>query len=92
MCRYVKDVEDMAEWLLNQLKSLGVTNAEKRAIGSHTLEGKEVPLPPVIIGQLGNDPKKVSSTPRSGPWRNETLELTIRKPCSSTVTTMSSPH
>lgn len=55
---YVKDVEDMAEWLLNQLKSLGVTNAEKRPIGNHTLEGKEVPLPPVIIGQLGNDPKK----------------------------------
>lgn len=59
--RYVQDVEDMAEWLLNQLKSLGVTNAEKRKIGSHTLEGKEVELPPVIIGQLGNDPKKVSS-------------------------------
>jgi Cys-Gly metallodipeptidase DUG1 len=52
----------MAEWLLNQLKSLGVTNAEKRKIGSHTLEGKEVELPPVIIGQLGNDPKKVSSS------------------------------
>lgn len=51
----------MADWLLDQLKALGVT-AEKREIGSHTLEGKEVKLPPVIIGQLGNDPKKVSST------------------------------
>lgn len=66
MCSYVKDVEDMAEWLLNQLKSLGVTNAEKRPIGNHTLEGKEVPLPPVIIGQLGNDPKKVSCLTKIG--------------------------
>jgi Cys-Gly metallodipeptidase DUG1 len=48
----------MAEWLLQQLISLGAT-AEKRPIGQHKLEGKNVDLPPVIIGQLGNDPKKV---------------------------------
>ena len=56
---YIKDVEAMAEWLLQQLISLGV-KAEKRAIGQHKLEGKDVDLPPVIIGQLGNDPNKVS--------------------------------
>lgn len=50
----------MAEYLMEQLAALGVT-AEKRPIGKHTLEGQEVDLPPVIIGQLGNDPKKVSS-------------------------------
>lgn len=55
---YVKDVEAMGEFLLEQLTSLGV-KAEKRAIGTHTLEGKEVDLPPVIIGQIGQDPKKV---------------------------------
>lgn len=55
---YVKDVEAMGDFLLEQLTSLGV-NAEKRAIGTHTLEGKEVGLPPVIIGQIGQDPKKV---------------------------------
>lgn len=48
----------MGEFLLTQLTSLGV-KAEKRAIGTHTLEGKEVDLPPVIIGQIGQDPKKV---------------------------------
>lgn len=48
----------MGEFLLEQLTSLGV-KAEKRAIGTHTLEGKEVDLPPVIIGQIGQDPKKV---------------------------------
>jgi Cys-Gly metallodipeptidase DUG1 len=41
----------MAEWLLQQLISLGV-KAEKRGIGQHKLEGKDVDLPPVIIGQL----------------------------------------
>lgn len=49
----------MAEWLLTQLKNLGV-KAEKRGIGQHKLEGKDVDLPPVIIGQLGDDPNKVS--------------------------------
>lgn len=58
---YVKDVEAMGEFLLEQLTSLGV-KAEKRAIGTHTLEGKEVDLPPVIIGQIGQDPKKVCGT------------------------------
>lgn len=59
---YKQDVENMAEYLMEQLAALGVT-AEKRPIGKHTLEGQEVDLPPVIIGQLGNDPKKVSSCP-----------------------------
>lgn len=48
----------MGEFLLEQLTSLGV-KAEKRPIGTHSLEGKEVDLPPVIIGQIGQDPKKV---------------------------------
>lgn len=52
----------MGDFLLEQLTTLGVT-AEKRAIGTHVLEGKEVDLPPVIIGQIGNDPKKVRITP-----------------------------
>jgi Cys-Gly metallodipeptidase DUG1 len=52
----------MGDFLLEQLTTLGVT-AEKRAIGTHVLEGKEVDLPPVIIGQIGNDPKKVNITP-----------------------------
>lgn len=56
---YVKDVENMAEFLVQQLKSLGAFFVEKRPIGTHKLDGKEVDLPPVVIAQVGQDPKKV---------------------------------
>ncbi|TXT07163.1 hypothetical protein VHUM_03333 [Vanrija humicola] len=56
---YVKDVEDMAEFLVKQLTSLGV-KVEKRPIGSHKIGDTEVALPPVVIGEIGNDPKKVN--------------------------------
>ena len=49
----------MSDFLLEQLTSFGV-KAEKRMIGSHKIDGKEVELPPVIIGEIGNDPKKAS--------------------------------
>lgn len=52
------DVERMADWLVSQLTTLGA-KAEKRDIGTHELAGKQVKLPSVVIGQLGNDPKKV---------------------------------
>jgi hypothetical protein len=57
----------MGDFLLEQLVTLSVT-AEKRAIGTHVLEGKEVDLPPVIIGQIGNDPKKVRSATVRSPF------------------------
>ena len=50
----------MAEFLVQELTALGAS-VEKRPIGSHTLEGQEVPLPPVVIAQFGTDPKKVRS-------------------------------
>jgi Cys-Gly metallodipeptidase DUG1 len=56
--RYMDEVERMADWLVQQLTTLGAT-AEKRDIGTHELAGKQVKLPSVVIGQLGNDPKKV---------------------------------
>jgi hypothetical protein len=56
--RYIDEVEKMADWLVKQLTTLGAT-AEKRDIGTHELAGKECKLPSVVIGQLGNDPKKV---------------------------------
>ena len=56
---YVKDVERMADFMVEQLTSVGVT-AEKRPIGTHKLDGKEVDLPPAVIGHIGNDSKKVS--------------------------------
>jgi Cys-Gly metallodipeptidase DUG1 len=72
-CSYIKDVEDMAEWLVKQLTALGAT-VEKRPIGSHTLEGKEVKLPPVVIGQVGTDPKKVS-------FSQHTSFMVLPRPC-----------
>ena len=57
---YEKDVIAMADFLIEQLTSLGV-KAEKRPIGTHKLEGKEVDLPPVVLGSIGHDPKKASS-------------------------------
>jgi len=52
------EVEKMADWLVSQLTTLGA-KAEKRDIGTHELAGKQCKLPSVVIGQLGNDPKKV---------------------------------
>ena len=52
----------MAEFLVQQLKTLGAKFVEKRPIGTHKLDGKEVDLPPVVIAQVGEDPKKVSRT------------------------------
>ena len=49
----------MAEFLVKQLQSLGAFFVEKRPIGTHKLDGKEVDLPPVVIAQVGQDPKKV---------------------------------
>ena len=48
----------MADFLVDQLTALGV-KSEKRDIGTHELAGKTVKLPSVVIGQIGNDPKKV---------------------------------
>lgn len=54
---YNKDVFAMADFMHDQLIALGCT-AEKRPIGTHKLSGKEIDLPPIVIGQIGNDPKK----------------------------------
>jgi Cys-Gly metallodipeptidase DUG1 len=49
----------MADWLANELESLGAT-VEKRPLGKQELDGVELDLPPALLGQLGNDPNKVS--------------------------------
>lgn len=59
--QYVKDTENMADFLVKQLTDLGV-EVKKCPVGEHEIDGKTVPLPPVVIGQIGNDPKKVSSS------------------------------
>ena len=49
----------MADWLAAELEGLGAT-VEKRPLGKQVLDGEELELPPALLGQLGNDPKKVS--------------------------------
>ncbi|KAJ3050544.1 hypothetical protein HK097_008510 [Rhizophlyctis rosea] len=51
------DVFRMGEWLVNELKRLGAS-VETRAPGKQTLEGKELDLPPVVLGTYGTDAKK----------------------------------
>ncbi|TDL20649.1 CNDP dipeptidase [Rickenella mellea] len=54
---YRKHVHEMASYLESQLKTLG---AEVRSVplGKQVLDGQEIDLPPVLLAQLGNDPKK----------------------------------
>lgn len=47
----------MSAWLNNQLTSLGVTT-QLADLGMQDVDGKELPLPPVILGKIGDDPKK----------------------------------
>ncbi|RXK36422.1 glutamate carboxypeptidase [Tremella mesenterica] len=76
----------MADFLVDQLNKLGCT-AEKRGIGKHTLAGQEVDLPPVVIGQIGSDPKKrtvliyghydVQPALKEDGWIHDPFKLTI---------------
>jgi Cys-Gly metallodipeptidase DUG1 len=48
----------MGEWLITELTRLGFTEIEKRDPGMQTLEGKEIPLPPIVLGSYGKDKSK----------------------------------
>ncbi|KAI1790110.1 CNDP dipeptidase [Ganoderma leucocontextum] len=51
------DVFRMSAWLDGQLKDLGVTT-KLVDLGKHVMDGEELPLPPAILGRIGDDPKK----------------------------------
>lgn len=52
------EIVKMIKWAEAQFKQLGATT-ELAELGSQKLpNGKEIPLPPVLLGSLGNDPKK----------------------------------
>ncbi|XP_046413726.1 cytosolic non-specific dipeptidase isoform X1 [Neodiprion fabricii] len=52
------DIVRMMEWAEKKLKELGSTT-ELVDIGKQTLpDGKQIPLPPILLGDLGSDPKK----------------------------------
>eukprot|EP00835_Amoeboradix_gromovi_P001199 NODE_50_length_27150_cov_0.307308.p4 type:complete len:463 gc:universal NODE_50_length_27150_cov_0.307308:14709-13321(-) len=50
-------VHQMGKWLQSFMNSLGI-DSELRYPGKQQLEGKEIDLPPIILGTLGNDPNK----------------------------------
>ena len=47
----------MAKWLNNQLTELGV-ETKLVDLGTHVMDGQELPLPPAILGKIGNDKSK----------------------------------
>jgi len=52
------EITKMVHWVGDRLKALGAS-VEYADVGTQELpDGKTLPLPPVIMGQLGNDPKK----------------------------------
>lgn len=51
------EVIRMGHWLNEQLKAVGVETTLKD-LGTQHVDGEEIPLPPAILGKLGNDPAK----------------------------------
>ncbi|KAL5291197.1 CNDP2 family protein [Megaselia abdita] len=53
-----EEIQKMVNWTADKLKALGTT-IELADVGTQTLpNGTTIPLPNVILGTLGNDPKK----------------------------------
>ncbi|KAK7075443.1 Metallopeptidase M20, partial [Halocaridina rubra] len=52
------EIKKQMEWAKSKLEALGA-KCELHEIGQQTLpNGSKIPLPPVLLGQLGTDPKK----------------------------------
>ena len=48
----------MGHWLESYMKKLGATQIELHEPGKQVLDGKELDLPPIVLGTFGTDPKK----------------------------------
>lgn len=53
-----QDVFRMAEFLQNELKALGADNIETRDPGMQDFNGQQIPLPPIVLATVGNNPAK----------------------------------
>ncbi|CAH1171335.1 unnamed protein product [Phaedon cochleariae] len=80
------EVRRMMEWAAEELKKLGA-ETQLRDLGAQTLpDGQSIPLPPVLLGSLGRDPKKrtvlvyghldVQPAHKDDGWNTEPFELT----------------
>jgi len=47
----------MAEFMDDQLRALGV-QTRLEDLGTETLDGHQIKLPPVVLGKIGEDPNK----------------------------------
>ncbi|KAL9709272.1 hypothetical protein Ac2012v2_007626 [Leucoagaricus gongylophorus] len=80
------DVIRMAQFLKQELESVGVTT-QLTDIGTQEIEGQTLPLPPVILGKIGNDRNKktilvyghfdVQPAFMSDGWETEPFKLVI---------------
>ncbi|CAD6198370.1 unnamed protein product [Caenorhabditis auriculariae] len=74
----------MVHWMKAKLEEIGAT-CSLQDLGNQTLEGKEIPLPPVLFGTLGTDKSKktllvyghvdVQPAQKSDGWDTEPFEL-----------------
>lgn len=51
------DVFKMAKFMEDHLKGLGV-QTRLEDLGTETIDGHEIELPPAVLGKIGEDPKK----------------------------------
>ncbi|WKY13296.1 hypothetical protein Q1695_004258 [Nippostrongylus brasiliensis] len=75
----------ITQWAKARLEKLGAT-CSLEDIGKQTIDGKEIPLPPVLFGQLGNDKTKktvlvyghldVQPAAKEDGWATEPFTLT----------------
>ncbi|KAI5475153.1 hypothetical protein MNV49_001869 [Pseudohyphozyma bogoriensis] len=82
------EVHRMGKWLQDQLTSLGVS-VKSVPLGPQDIDGVTVELPPVLLGELGNDPAKkticiyghydVQPALKSDGWEHEPFVLTDDK-------------
>ncbi|KXN88424.1 Cys-Gly metallodipeptidase DUG1 [Leucoagaricus sp. SymC.cos] len=80
------DVIRMANWINDQLKAVGVTT-RLADLGMQEIEGQTLPLPPAVLGRIGNDKNKktilvyghfdVQPAFKSDGWDTEPFKLVI---------------
>ncbi|XP_045489382.1 cytosolic non-specific dipeptidase [Pieris rapae] len=85
--KYRDDCVRMVQWTQEKLREVGAST-ELRDIGFQNIDGKEIKLPPVLVGTLGNDPKKnticiyghldVQPALKADGWDSEPFELVER--------------
>ncbi|KAK7040719.1 hypothetical protein VNI00_009625 [Paramarasmius palmivorus] len=85
---YRPEVIKMSHWISEQFSAVGV-ETQLFDLGKQTIEGNELPLPPAVLGRIGNDPKKktvlvyghfdVQPANKSDGWSTEPFTLTIQE-------------